>query len=911
MYVMRTPRFERFGWLAALAAGCCALLASCGGGGSAAVDPALPELSAYNPAGERLPRSAARLTETSRGWEIYALDPAAAGFELRYDADRFHAVQIVRGQLYRESDLYLAVSSTPGVAAVGGYHLTAAPQTEPGGTLVARVVLQRGSADRGVSALPEGPAATARDFIFTDIGDGSVTFAWRYRNVGDYNQDSEVGIADITPIGQNFGKVSGDADWASASLADGDENGEVNVADLTQIGQNYGVQVVGYKLEQAATEAGLFTEVADVSYTVGEPEPWLVFRHNLVPAEGSWYRVRSYGADPAQGPATAPLQVSLLPPGQNPVPVIVPSATSGPIPLTVNFAATGSSDPDGTIVKYEWDLDGDAVYETDATATAGATTMQYTVSGSYTVRLRVTDNDGRSATANVQINAGPPPDAVPPTAGAYAMPHRGWIPLTVQLSPFGSADNEGITSWKWDLDNDGAYETDATADQGYASTVVTGSGTRQFKLQVGDAQGNTAVATVSVTALNPAQSSVDYQNVFRSDNVNRVDVALTQGNWDAMWVDPAAELEVPADAIIFGEVVPNIGLSMRGKGSLSSAGQKKAWQFDINDNDPNQEFHNMKELVFNNGHKDPSLLRERLTYSLLHSAGVPASNYASVELWFKVGAAAPEFWGVYLMLERVDKKFIENRFFDEDGNLYKCEAGADLTWKGPDIAAYPTVDGESVYAKRTNETAADWSDIINLIDVINNTPAEQFPAALEAVFDVDGFLRYQAVMLSVLNLDVYQYEAQNYYLYNNPASGKFEWIPWDLNESFGIYGDPALIQEHPLYSRVDIGESTVPAAPLFDKVMAVPEYREKYAAYVDLLRRTYFDYEVLRPQASALHDLLRPSVLKGDKMEYPLSAFDSNWDTDYAPLDGKFKFGLAELTQHRNAYVDANLLADL
>jgi PKD repeat protein len=59
------------------------------------------------------------------------------------------------------------------------------------------------------------------------------------------------------------------------------------------------------------------------------------------------------------------------------------------VPLTVNFNGSGSSDPDGSITAYAWDLDGDGQYDD---STAQQPSFTYTTGGTYTVRLRVTDN---------------------------------------------------------------------------------------------------------------------------------------------------------------------------------------------------------------------------------------------------------------------------------------------------------------------------------------------------------------------------------------------------------------------------------------------------------------------------------------------------------------------------------------
>ncbi|OPY18843.1 MAG: PKD domain protein [Methanomethylovorans sp. PtaU1.Bin093] len=58
----------------------------------------------------------------------------------------------------------------------------------------------------------------------------------------------------------------------------------------------------------------------------------------------------------------------------------------------ITFDASGSSDPDGTIISYEWDFgDGD-------TETVISPTHTYTETGVYTVNLTITDNDGESVT---------------------------------------------------------------------------------------------------------------------------------------------------------------------------------------------------------------------------------------------------------------------------------------------------------------------------------------------------------------------------------------------------------------------------------------------------------------------------------------------------------------------------------
>ena len=61
------------------------------------------------------------------------------------------------------------------------------------------------------------------------------------------------------------------------------------------------------------------------------------------------------------------------------------------ITWTVTFDASNSSDPDGSIVKYEWEF-GD-----ETTGKGNVVTHAFSTPGTYTVKLTVTDNDGASA----------------------------------------------------------------------------------------------------------------------------------------------------------------------------------------------------------------------------------------------------------------------------------------------------------------------------------------------------------------------------------------------------------------------------------------------------------------------------------------------------------------------------------
>ena len=99
---------------------------------------------------------------------------------------------------------------------------------------------------------------------------------------------------------------------------------------------------------------------------------------------------------------------------QNPTAVITATPLAGPVPLVVNFSATGSTDPEGAPLTYTWNF-GDG----SATQSGVTTSHTYTIAGVYTAALTADDGQGGTHTVTAIIRAGTPPVATitTPVAG--------------------------------------------------------------------------------------------------------------------------------------------------------------------------------------------------------------------------------------------------------------------------------------------------------------------------------------------------------------------------------------------------------------------------------------------------------------------------------------------------------------
>lgn len=101
---------------------------------------------------------------------------------------------------------------------------------------------------------------------------------------------------------------------------------------------------------------------------------------------------------------------------RNPKALIEADNTVGFAPLTVNFDGTGSYDPDGDKVTYEWDFDDDGTVD----STQAKPTFVFTEPGTFYAKLIVKDGKGGSAKTTIRIDADntpPQPKIISPKDG--------------------------------------------------------------------------------------------------------------------------------------------------------------------------------------------------------------------------------------------------------------------------------------------------------------------------------------------------------------------------------------------------------------------------------------------------------------------------------------------------------------
>ena len=311
------------------------------------------------------------------------------------------------------------------------------------------------------------------------------------------------------------------------------------------------------------------------------------------------------------------------------------------------------------------------------------------------------------------------------------------------------------------------------------------------------------------------------------------------------------------------ETVTNVGFRLRGNTSRNSA--KKSFKVSFNEFVQGRKWKGVEKLNLNGEHNDVSIMRSRMCNQLLKYAGLPAARTSYVRLYIN-----NEYKGLYLNVEHIDEEFIQRRFTnDHTGNLFKCNYGADLKQIGSSPAPYM-----GTYELKTNTQANNYSGLINFIDILNNTNESQFTCAIQQVFDVELYLRTLAMEILIGHWDGYAGNKNNYYLYQRPSDGKFVFIEYDMDNTLGV--DWGLIPFENWSTR-NIHTWAKGDKPLYDRLMAVPYFKDRFNFHMNDLLNNVFVPQNLLTELGLTQDLITQAALEDEYKSYDYGYTDSDF----------------------------------
>ncbi|MFI5202888.1 MAG: CotH kinase family protein [Flavobacteriales bacterium] len=365
-----------------------------------------------------------------------------------------------------------------------------------------------------------------------------------------------------------------------------------------------------------------------------------------------------------------------------------------------------------------------------------------------------------------------------------------------------------------------------------------------------------------------AQTAGD--SFFGLSNVHTIKLYFSQPNyWDSLVAAYNGDYYIAADVEIDGNYIYGIGAKFKGNSSYNNPNIKKSMKLDFNEFVQGQDYDGLKKLNLNNGFKDPTFLREKTALEFMISHNVPAPRCTYANVYFN-----DTLWGFYMIVEEIDDEFLNRWFLNNKGNLFKGDPTGDLKWFGSTPSSY-----YPKYELHNNDLQNDWTDLVAFINVVNNSPAGTFASDLDTFFNVDRYIKYWATTNLFVNLDSYMGSGHNYYLYHDSVANKFEFIVWDINESYGVFTMGMNVSQLESLAVIHI-PSPATNRPLNNRM--IQDVNLKQQLYDEVCDLIHFDFSIWNMEwyIDSLANVIRPHVYADPNKFYSNQNFEDNINTN-------------------------------
>lgn len=388
------------------------------------------------------------------------------------------------------------------------------------------------------------------------------------------------------------------------------------------------------------------------------------------------------------------------------------------------------------------------------------------------------------------------------------------------------------------------------------------------------------------------------QEFYDLNTIQTIEITFEESNWDALLDAEKAgngDYIMAQTVSINGVEMDSVGVKYKGNSTYNANQAKNPFHIEL-DTYKDHDYDGYTDIKLSNVAKDPSFLREVLSYQILNQyMDAPLSNYANVYV-------NGELIGLYSNSESVSKKFMNSRFYSNDNAFIKCNpvdgAGPgsndfpNLVYMGDNIADYM-----DAYELKSD---MGWDELVHLCDTLENHIDD-----LSEILDIDRAIWMLAFNNTLVNLDSYIGAfKQNYYLYRDDY-GRFVPVIWDLNESFGRFsmtGSENLnstIAKQQMDLLLHENDSDF---PLIKQILANPMYKRMYVAHCKTIMEENFGNGLYNNWGLTLQALIDDAVTADENKFFSYNDFVSNLNSSVG-TGPNATVGITELMDERNTYL--------
>lgn len=301
-------------------------------------------------------------------------------------------------------------------------------------------------------------------------------------------------------------------------------------------------------------------------------------------------------------------------------------------------------------------------------------------------------------------------------------------------------------------------------------------------------------------------------DLLNSEVVRDLKFFIHSSDWTKLQENFLSNTYYPCDVHWEGEIVRNVGIRSRGRGSRSPI--KPGLRVDFDRYSTKQAFLGLKSVILDNLTQDPSMMREVAIMRFFQRMGQPASREAFVRLWVN-----NQYVGLYGLVESIDKDFLRRSFgqveedWEDDGYLYEYDYKADYRFEylGPELEKYAEIFDPKTHEKGSDEELYRYFE--ELIRLANEVSDSDFVSVIGQRLDLTTFVKHLALESFVAELDGFVGYAgmNNFYFYRMEHTGLGRPIVWDKDVAFYAI-------DFPIFNGIETNVLT-------RRVLAIPEMK--------------------------------------------------------------------------------------
>lgn len=341
--------------------------------------------------------------------------------------------------------------------------------------------------------------------------------------------------------------------------------------------------------------------------------------------------------------------------------------------------------------------------------------------------------------------------------------------------------------------------------------------------------------------------------------------------WSLLTTGYQTKTDVPATMIVDSVTYDSVGVRFKGQTSYNTGqSQKKSFNITTNSFISGQDLMGYNILNLNNAFQDESFLHEVLfTHQIRRHT--PSAKVNFVKLYINGSN-----WGLYPNVQQLNGDFLKEWFLTNDGTNWRADrppgsgggggggwgdGTAAINYLGPDTTTY-----KQYYTLKSSTKPQPWDDLVHTADVLENTPLANLDSLLPDVLDVDRTLWFLGSEILFSDDDSYVHKGKmDYYVYYEMETGRIAPLEYDGNSVM----ESAAVNWSPFYNASDANY------PLLNRILNVPEWRQRYLAHFRTMINEEMDTTILFPYIDDMVSMIDTVVQNDPKKLYTYSQFQS------------------------------------